>query len=126
MSLFFDTSILIDLERMNEKTIKKLKELKEIYPALPIISFVSYVEFLYGIRNKSFENREKIKSLIREFGVVHTTNTTAEILISLKDKYEYPLADLLIASQVIEHEGVLVTKDKDFEEIKELDKIIIG
>ena len=47
-------------------------------------------------------------------------------------KYKYdkkgetlPLADFLIASQVIENNMLLVTADKDFDKIEELRKIVI-
>ena len=125
MNLFFDTSILIDLERRKEEVLIKINDLREVYPAPALISFVSYVEFLHGLRDKSKQNREKSRFLIDKFRVIQTTNKTAEILLMLKEKYEYPLADLLIASQVIENDGILLTKDKDFEGIKELNKIVI-
>jgi len=43
----------------------------------------------------------------------------------LEEKYNLPLADLVIASQTLEYNCILVTKDKDFEKIKEIDKIIL-
>ena len=51
------------------------------------------------------------------------TKNTADRLVELKQKYELPLADLLIAAQVIENNGILITKDNDFDKIKEIEKI---
>lgn len=53
---------------------------------------------------------------------------TAEILAKLRFKYEklLPLANLMIASQAIQYNMIVVTKDKDFENIEELNKIIIN
>ncbi len=125
MNLILDTSILIEIERKNKIVIDRLNELKSLYPAPPRISFVSYFEYLYGLRAKSAKNKEKLKSFAELFNVIHTTNNTANFLVLLKEKYELPLADLLIAAQAIETNGLLVTKDKDFENIKEIEKIII-
>ncbi len=54
---------------------------------------------------------------------MQTTKNTADRLVELKQKYELPLADLLIAAQVIENNGILITKDNDFDKIKEIEKI---
>lgn len=130
MSLIFDTSILIDLEKRFESTIEKLKELSKIYPLHARIAFINEFEFLWSIRDKNLKNKEKILSFLNNFTVLHTTSKTSSLLVSLKHKYDQkglalPLADLLIASLTIENDGVLLTKDKDFLNIEELKKIII-
>lgn len=124
MNLILDTSILIEIERKNSEIISKLNELRKIYPAPAKISFISYFEFLYGLRDKLVKNKEKAKSFIELFSVINTQKETASFLVDLKRKYELPLSDLLIAAQVIECKGILVTKDNDFEMIKELEKKI--
>ncbi len=125
MGLIFDTSTLIELERGNKDVIKKISELKKIYPAPAKISFISYFEFLYGLKDKSEKNKEKPMEFIGKFSVIQTTKETAAFLVTLKRAYELPLADLLIASQVMEERGVLVTKDKDFEIIKEIERAFV-
>ncbi|MEK6915934.1 MAG: PIN domain-containing protein [Nanoarchaeota archaeon] len=60
---------------------------------------------------------------MERFNVLQTTKNTADRLVELKQKYELPLADLLIAAQVIENNGILITKDNDFDKIKEIEKI---
>lgn len=126
MNLILDTSIIIEIERGNHMINEWLNELKKTYPAPPEISFISYFEFLFGLRKKSVKNKEKSREFLELFNVLQTSNTTAEYLVLLKDKYELPLSDLLIAAQVIENNGVLITKDKDFEKIEELQKIIFS
>jgi len=64
-------------------------------------------------------------SLLEEFQVIQTTKSTASLLPLLKTKYGLPLIDLLIASQVMEVNGIIITKDKDFDIISEIKKIII-
>lgn len=125
MTLIFDTSILVDLDRGRIDTISKIENLKKMYPIPATIGFIAYFEFLLGLKDKSVKNKEKSKEFIERFNVLQTTKNTADKLVELKQKYELPLADLFIASQVMENNGVLVTKDKDFEQIKEINKIIL-
>ena len=125
MHLILDTSIVIELERKNKEIISKLEELKEIYPSHPKISFITYFEILEGISRKSEENREKAKAFLELFDVIQTTKITAQNLVILREKYEFPMPDLLIASHVMETNSVLVTKDTDFEQIEEIEKIIL-
>lgn len=125
MNIILDTSILIELERGNKEVISGVDELRKLYPAPAKISFINYFEFLYGLKDKSIKNKEKSKSFVELFEVIQTTKKTANNLVNLKQKYELPLADLLIASQTLETNGLLVTKDKDFERIDEIDKVII-
>ena len=63
--------------------------------------------------------------------MINIIKKTGETLSGLKRKYEklgniIPLADLMIASQVIENNLILVTLDKDFERIEEMNKIILS
>ena len=125
MQLILDTSIIIEIERKNQEIIDKVEELKENYPAHPLISFITYSEFLEGIYEKSEKNQQKAKRFIELFEVIQTTKKTADNLVFLKKRYELPVPALLIAAQVMEISGTLVTKDKDFEQIKEIDKIIL-
>ncbi len=125
MNLVFDTSIIIDLERGRRETIVKINELRKLYPAPARISFISYFEFLYGLKEKSPKNQEKSRAFIDKFRVLQTSKKTAEILANLKKLYELSLSDLIIAAQVIENNYILVTKDKDFEKINEIERIIV-
>ena len=85
---------------------------------------MSYFEFLYGLRKKSPKNKIKSEELLQLFETIQTNNFTASFLVKLKDKYELSLTDLFIASQVMENDYILVTKDRDFERIEEIDKVI--
>jgi predicted nucleic acid-binding protein len=125
VNLIFDTSILVDFERGYASTITSIDDLKKRYPVPAKISFITYFEFLLGLKEKSIKNKEKSRNFIEKFNVLHTTKNTAEKLLILKQKYELPLADLLIAAQVMENNGILITKDKDFEQVEEIEKIIL-
>ncbi|MBI2671469.1 type II toxin-antitoxin system VapC family toxin [Candidatus Woesearchaeota archaeon] len=130
MTLVLDTSILIDLERKNSETINKLKNFIEIHQSPAKITFINEFEFLFGVKEKNIKNKEKSISFLYNFDILPTTGKTATILSNLKYKYDkngiaISLADLLIASMVIENNFVFLTKDKDFEKITELNKIIL-
>lgn len=125
MYLIFDTSVVIEIERENKSFIQKISELKRAYPAPPKIPFIVYYEFIHGIRKRDPKNKAKAELLIGAFDVLHTTNITAKNLSFLKDKYEFPLTDLLIAAQVMEKDGILITKDRDFKPIKEIKCVIL-
>ena len=130
MSLVFDTSVLIAIERGDKETINRLEYLHRVYPSSPQLTFISFFEYLTGLKirkSKSFQNN---LIFLKKFNVLHTTNSSADILSDLKIKYDkkgisLSLADLLSASIVIENGLILVTKDKDFENITELKKIIL-
>lgn len=130
MSLAFDTSILIDLERKNSEIIEKINQLSRSYPAPPQLPFISYYEFIRGLKIKKTKDYEKKFAFANRFNVLKTSKRTAEILSDLRIKYEnlgfsLPLADLLIAAQSIENQLILISRDKDFEKIEELQKIIL-
>jgi predicted nucleic acid-binding protein len=69
-------------------------------------------------------------AFINKFICLYATKKTAEKLADLKYKYGkkgiiMSLADFMISAQVIENNGTLVTKDRIFEKIEEMDKIIL-
>ena len=130
MTLVFDTSIIIDLERKSTETIQKLKLLSKNYPLPVEITFITEFEFLLGIKEKNPKNKEKAKLFLSLFPILHTHSRTADLLAELKYKYDgqgtpITLADLLIAAICIQENKTLVTKDKNFNKIEELSKIII-
>ena len=130
MTLVLDTSIIIDIERRDKKIIEKLSEIKENHPAPASITFITYFEFIYGLHIKSPKNKEKSLAFIEIFHFLEPTKRTASILSNLRYKYEklgksFSLSDLLIASQTIENDMILVTGDKHFQEMEELKKIIL-
>lgn len=125
MRLVLDTSILIELERKNKEIENKVNELRSIYPLPPQISFMTYFEFLEGIERKSKKNKKNSKHFLALFEVLHTTLLTAQYLVFLRQKYEFPIPDLFIAAQTLESGGILVTKDADFKQIDEIDTIFM-
>ena len=130
MSLVLDTDVLIDLESGQKQTKLKLAALAKEYPASPQVTFVSLFEFLLGIKVRREKKRQQALSFLKNFGVLHTTDESSRLLADLKFEYGrkgivLSLADLVVATLVIENNLILVTRDKDFEKITELKKIFI-
>ena len=130
MTLALDTSVLIELERRNPIVINKLKDLSKSHALPPCLPFMSYYEFLRGLKLKKSKDYDKKLEFLNKFNILITSKKTAEILSDLRIKYDklgatLPLADFLIASQVIENDMTLVTRDRDFERIENLNKIIL-
>lgn len=130
MSLVFDTSVLIALQRKDGQVIAKLEELSKTYALTPYTTFLNIFEFLLGMKLKPPRNAKESVAFVRRFDILNTTESTSEIMADLKLKYDrkgmvLPIADLIITSLVIENDMILVTRDRDFEKIEELHKEII-
>ena len=130
MTLLLDTSILIAVQRKEKDVIKKIDELKKAHFRPASVSFINYFEFYAGLMEKNVKNRQIMLDFINKFNCLKASSITAKILAELKDKYEKKgivigLADLIIASHAKENNLVLLTRDKVFEKIDEIDKIII-
>lgn len=131
MSLMLDTSVLINLERRERRTVGKIEDLQRKISFKPYTAFFNQFEFLIGIKEKSPKNREKAKRFLTSFEILHTTDRTSEIMSDLKYKYDkkgilISISDLIIASLAIENGMALVTSDEDFKHIEELRLEFIG
>ncbi|MBS3051077.1 MAG: type II toxin-antitoxin system VapC family toxin [Candidatus Aenigmarchaeota archaeon] len=130
MTLVFDTSILIRLEKRDKIITNRISEIIKTDSVPAVITFMSYFEFYHGLQAKSPKNKENALIFLNKFQCIHTTKETAHILSDLKHIYDkkgksFSLADLLIASQAAENNLTLVTTDRQFEGIEELKKIIL-
>ena len=131
MTLLLDTSILIGIQKKDKEIIKKLGEIIKIHFQPSSISFINYFEFYCGLMEKNVKNKQIMIDFINKFNCLKASVMTAQILAELKHKYEKKgivigLADLIIASHAKENNMVLVTMDKTFEKIEEINKIILG
>lgn len=130
MTLLLDTSILIGIQKRDKEVIAKLEEIKDRHSQPACISFINYFEFYSGLIKKNAKNRELMVNFLNKFSCLKGSSMTAEILAELKNKYEKKgvvlgLADLIIASHAKESSTVLITRDKAFEKIEDIQKIII-
>lgn len=129
MTLIFDTSVIIGLERNDKHVHETIRRLQISHPGQGYTSFMTYFEFIHGLRNKQVHNRDSLLSFLDLFEMLIVTKDTARIMSEIKSKYDLlgvplSLADTLIAAQAIEHGMALVTRDKAFDQIASLRSII--
>lgn len=112
-----DTNFLIYLHEGNDL----------IKPFLPYnfgISFISEVELL-GFSNISESDELKLKLLINDCDVIEWSQKLKEQTIQLRKKYTIKLPDAIVASTSIVNKVPLVTADKGFSKVEEIDLILI-
>ncbi len=110
----YDTSVIIDYLRRG-----RLAELSS-----GAITIVTLLEILRGVRSK--DDREKLKDSLKKLFTILPLNEDAaqrycELYISLRSRGRMiPEADLIIASICMVFDEVLVTKDRHFQELRDL------
>jgi predicted nucleic acid-binding protein len=88
------------------------------------ISFISEVELL-GFSGISKSEENKLKALIEDCFLIEWSTKIKDQTIFLRRKYSIKLPDAIVASTSIVFELPLITADKAFSKIKELDLVII-
>lgn len=131
MNYVLDTSILIEIENGNKEIIQKIQDLKRTPFADLCITIFTYCEYYYGAIEKNQAHKEKIKQRLLQYKILNTSVETAsrfcELFSLLKKKGKsLPQFDTFIAAITLEHDGLLLTSDTDFEQIPGLKKIIFS
>lgn len=88
------------------------------------ISFVTEIELL-GFHGISTSVETKLKELINDCFQIEWNTKIKEQTIQLKKKYNIKLPDAIIAATSLIYDLPLVTVDKGFSKIKELDLVLI-
>ncbi len=88
------------------------------------ISFISEVELL-GFKGISKIEEAKLKQLINDSFVLDWNQKIKEQTIELRKKYIIKLPDAIVASTSIIYKLPLLTADKGYSKIEELDLILI-
>ena len=125
-----DTSVLVDVLRERQDVFQELSRIRQTHTSVPCLPFITTFEMLLRVQDASAQAQDRTRELLLRYPQLETSKRTAEILANLRRKYDrkglhLPFADLFSASQAIENNVTLVTRDKDFERIEELNKIII-
>jgi predicted nucleic acid-binding protein len=115
--LFIDTNIVLYLLN-GEKTIAKILDGKTIY-----ISFITELELL-GFKGLTSEQKPIIENFLGDVILMDIDFEIKSIVISLRKKYSIKLPDAIIAASSIKQGLTLLTADKGFGKITELDSII--
>ncbi|MBK7604688.1 MAG: type II toxin-antitoxin system VapC family toxin [Saprospiraceae bacterium] len=88
------------------------------------VSFISELELL-GFPGITISDETKLKSLLNDCFQIDWNNRIKEQTILLKRKYSIKIPDAIIAASGLVYEIPLVTADKGFTKIEELDLILI-
>jgi predicted nucleic acid-binding protein len=88
------------------------------------ISCISEVEML-GRFQISSEEKEVITQMLSYCNIVDLNSHIKQLAIELKQKYRIKLPDALIAATAMQQNLTLVTADKGFRKISELDLLLI-
>jgi predicted nucleic acid-binding protein len=112
-----DTNFLIYLHEGNENIIPFLNYNYGI-------SFISEVELL-GLKGISKLEDTKLRQLINDSFNIECNTKIKEQTIELRKKYSIKIPDAIIASTSLIYGIPLVTADKGFSKIEELDLILI-
>jgi predicted nucleic acid-binding protein len=88
------------------------------------ISFISEVELL-GFKGITKHEEIKLKQLINDCFTIEWSTKLKEQTIQLRKKYVIKLPDAIIASTSLIYNIPLITADKGFSKIEELDLILI-
>ena len=88
------------------------------------ISFISEVELL-GFQGLSTSEEIKLKELINDCFQIEWNTKIKDKTIQLKRKYNIKLPDAIIAATSLVYDLPLVTADKAFSKIEELDLVLI-
>ena len=115
--LLVDTNTVLYLLNGDE-TLSDLLDGKDLY-----LSFISEIELL-GYHKITSKEKQHIQSFIKECIVIDVNSEIKKGTIDIRNRYGNKLGDSLIAATSIYLGLPLVTSDKGFNKIKELDLIL--
>jgi len=88
------------------------------------VSVISEIELL-GKKNISQYDINVIRSLLDDCEIIDFNNTIKDIAISLRQKYSIKIPDAIVAATAKNFDLSLITADKDFQKIKDIDIILL-
>lgn len=113
-SIVLDTNIVLYLLNGDDELASILNKM-QLY-----ISIISEIELL-GYQEISNEDKIKIKYFLSECTIVPLTNEIKNLCIDIKQTSKVKTPDAIVAATSIYYQIPLITSDKDFEKIQDLD-----
>lgn len=114
--ILVDTNIVLYLLNGSD-TLEAVLQGKDIY-----LSFITELE-LVGFRNITTEEEQQIANLLIDCAIISLNNRVKEKYIELRKKYHLKLADAIIAATSLVFNIPLISADKQFKTIRELNLI---
>lgn len=118
IDLFVDTNILVNLAE-GKKEVDQYLEGNNLF-----VSVISEIELL-GWHKITNQQKNFFQRLLNECTLIGLINPVKELAIELKQKHRIKLPDSVIAASAIHLEIPLLTQDRDFEKIKNLNLVVI-
>ncbi len=88
------------------------------------VSFVSEIELL-GAFSISKNKKNQLAEILKDCIILEMDTQIKEACITLRQQYKIKIPDAIIASTAIIYKIPLITSDRDFKKVKELDLIFI-
>ena len=88
------------------------------------VSFITEIEVL-GAFSISKTKKAQLHDILEDCTIVEMTAEIKQICIKIRQQYKMKIPEAIIAATAIVLKRSLVTSDRDFEKIKELDLIFI-
>ena len=129
LSYLIDTNVLIEIEKNSDVILSKLEDLELIKDDFYITS-PSYTEFCFGFLKISRERFNAEIERLEKYKLLNTSKNSSKLLAEMKHYLSkkgimIPVFDLLIASIALDCKMPLVTLDKHFKRIPDLNIILI-
>lgn len=116
-NLLLDTNIII-------YAMKGLSSVRPYFDNAPFISVITEMEII-GVKDVSDKEMKTRETAIEFCSIIPFSNKIKERAIAIKKIVKIPLPDAIIAATAIEETLTLVTADKGFKRIKDLQLILI-
>jgi predicted nucleic acid-binding protein len=115
--LLLDTNIII-------YAMKGLSSVRPYFDNAPFISVITEMEII-GVKDVSDKEMKTRETAIEFCSIIPFSNKIKERAIAIKKMVKIPLPDAVIAATAIEEALTLVTADKGFKRVKDLQLILI-
>src|SRR5690606_12238423 len=115
--LFVDTNILLYFLKGHPEVVDLISD-KEL-----VVSVITEIELL-SFPLLTAEDKQQIKNLLNDCTILDLNQEIKELTIEFRKKYKIKLPDSLIAASAYSSKAPLLTSDKEFRKIEELNLLI--
>ena len=122
IKVFLDTNAIISLFKVNNSVVSEVNIADEIF-----ISIINELEFksFFNLTSNDKSLFDDFASMIIVLDLQPSNIVLKNKIIEIRNKYRLKLPDAIVAASAIVHDALLLTADKDFKKVKELQLKII-